>query len=565
MDNIRELFREHSNFFTIYVVEQKFVLGQGRDFFKAYQGKPNYIDTDKMAKKFIFKVLSWINKRIPSIGDMVKVCFNGGSAVGIVDIVIAFSKLFMTQEHQAAGPDSIDPIIIQEGKVLKTYINQLINLHQDSIWAPAIIILLRDNNFERAKELLADCPNGIQVKFIHNNGKHELTKIINVGAKNVEEFITAFSQQCFSTCSHTKQGILINKEWSGNSKIKYYAPRLMKYRTNLLCDEKNEIRPYISACILELENSLKNNKYSQQDIVLLQNFLCILKIYRVFCNDYGGNDIVEAMSLAKKLKNKIFEAYVYKYAFFLENTNLEEQNDLLQKAYDIFIENQMYDNAIYCKNNQLVRQFDTKQIKPKEFSDMVGEATSEVPGLVGMPHLYNNTGIAYMMNAEPDLAMEYFDIGLDYTKTIDRSVQKIALLENKLITKSYYNDNIEFSEIEKLMIQIFDGMVNNEQLPFISSRYAMNLLIIALRKQVQWGKELINKFEITKLLNSGLADNAIGSGQLLAQLNYIDKKYPELNLKSECNIPQKIIPVTGQRQNFIQKSGLNPFYFFTWL
>ena len=76
---------------------------------------------------------------------------------------------------------------------------------------------------------------------------------------------------------------------------------------------------------------------------------------------------------------------------------------------------------------------------------------------------------------------------------------------------------------------------------------------------------MLNKFEITKLVNSGLADNTIGSGQLLAQLNYIDKKYPELNLKLECNIPQKIIPVTGQRQNFIQKSGLNPFYFFTWL
>lgn len=565
MDNIRKLFREHSKSFTIYVVEQKFVLGQGHDFFKSYRGDPNYIDTDKMAQNFIHKILSWINKRIPSIGEMIKACFNDLSPVGIVDIVIAFSKLFMTQEHQAAGPDSIDPIIIQEGKVLKTYINQIVNLYQNSIWAPAIIILLQDNNFERAKEMLSDCPHGIQVKFIRNNGKHELSKIINVGAKNVQGFITAFSQQCFSTCSNTAHNVLINKEWAEDSKIKYYVPRLMKYRTNLLCDEKNEIRPHISACILELESTLKTQKLSQQDTVLLQNFLCVLKIYRVFCNDYGGKDIEDALYLAKKLENDLFEAYVYKYSFFLDNTNLEEQNDLLQKAYDIFIKNQMYDNAIYCKNNQLVRQFDTGRIKPKEFSDMIGEATSEVPGLVGMPHLYNNTGIAYMMNAQPDLAMEYFDSGLEYVKTIDRSVQRIALLENKLITKSYYNEKIEFSEIEKLMIQIFDGMVNNEQLPFISSRYAMNLLIIASRKRVDWAKELISRFEITELMNSGLTDNAIGSGQLLAQLDYMDKKFPELDLKSECIIPQKIMPVTGQRQKFIQKSGLNPFYFFTWL
>ncbi len=565
MEDIQALFRDHANHFTIYVVEQRFVVGKGLEFFKSYRGKPNYIDTDQAAKNFITTILNWILKKIPSVGDILKVCFEGISTVGIIDIVVAFSKLFGTQEHQAAGPKAIDPIIIQEEKVNKFHINHIINLHQNSIWAPAIIILLKDNDFERAKKELSQCPDGLYVKFIRNNGKHELHKVINTGAENIYDFITSFSQQCFSTCSNTRHDIITNQEWAKDSKVKIYVPQLMKYRANLLCDEKNEIKNGLSLLILELEKELKSQKLMQHDIILLKNFLCVAKIFRVFCNDYGGKDITDALLLANELDNEIFKAYVYKYAFFLKNNSIETQNKYLQMAYRIFEKNDMIDNAIYCRNNQLVLQFDTEQIKPGEFSDMVGEATSAVPGLVGMPHLYNNAGMAYMMSAQPDLAMENFEKGIEYSKSVKRSVQRNAIQGNMLITKSYYKEKIEYSEIERQIIQIFDGMVNNEQLPFIASRYAMNLLVVAIRENSAWAKELLHNYDIVKLFNDGLINNSIGTGQLLAQLDYIDQKLPELNLKSQCIIPKHIIPVTGQRRNFIQKSGLNPFYFFTWL
>lgn len=220
MENIQSLFREHTNHFTIYVVEQKFVVGKGFEFFKNYRGKPNYIDSDKRAKTLILKIYRWINKKIPSLGEMIKIGFNGLTPAGIVDIVIAFSKLFAAQEHQAAGPEVLDPIIIQEGKVLKKYINQVVTLHKNSILAPAIIILLQDNNFDRAKELLSESPNGIYIKFIRNNGKTEIDKVINTGAENIEGFIYSFSQQSFSTCSNTRHDILLNKEWAQNSMVK---------------------------------------------------------------------------------------------------------------------------------------------------------------------------------------------------------------------------------------------------------------------------------------------------------------------------------------------------------
>lgn len=286
---------------------------------------------------------------------MIKAIFTDFSPSSLVDTVVALNKLFGTQIHQAAGPEVIDPIIIQEGKIIKKYITQLINLHKDSFLAPTIIILLKDNDFDRAKELLCECPNGVRVKFIKNTGESELYKIINTGADNINNFIDSFAEQCFSTCSQTKHNILLNKEWAENSIIKLYAPRLLKYRANLLCDDKNEIKNYLNDCIDQLE---KPDSLLESDDTLRKNFLCVAKLYRVFCNDSGSADMNDAYTIAKELDNQLLLAYVYKYTYFFEDKSIAEQNQLLEKAYKIFNDNGMADNAVYCKNNILVRQFD---------------------------------------------------------------------------------------------------------------------------------------------------------------------------------------------------------------
>lgn len=562
MEDIKSFFKEHDRGFTIYVVEQKFANGRGLDYFKSFKGKSNYIDTDLIAQKRISKIYNWIQTKIPIISDLVQIGFKRLTPTEIPEIIVALNKLFGSQEHQAAGPDVIDPIIIQEGKVITKYINQLINLHKDSFLAPTIIILLKDNDFERAKSLLSECPNGTNIKFIYNSGQSVMYKVINTGVNDIDTFIDSFAEQCFSTCSKTKHDILLNEEWANDSLVRLYAPRMLKYRANLLCDEKNEIKSYLNECIMQLENQ---RCVTNQENILRDNFLCIAKLYRVFCNDFGGSDIFDAYKIAKDTGNQLLLAYVYKYAYFMEDISINDQNEMLKKANEIFKKNKMFDNAVYCKNNMLVRQFDLGNIYPYQFSDMLGEAISDVPGLVGMSHLYNNTGIAYMMSAKPERAMEMLDKGLEYADSTKRQVQYFAILCNKLITKSYYEEQVEFTEINHIFRQIYDGMVRNNQLPFISSRYIMNLLIIAIRQNRDWGRELLQQYDIIKLLNNGLGNNLLGSGQLLKQLDYIDQKLPESNIKNQCIIPPKVIAVTGRRKDFIEETGLNPFYFFTWL
>lgn len=564
MEDIKELFKDHLSEFTIYVVEQKFVVGRGYNFFNSYKGKANYINNNELAVKRINNIINWISKKIPPIAELIKSSFivKENAFIGTVEIITALSKLFCTQNHQAVGPDVIDPIIIPEGEVSKKYITQLIHLHRESFLKPAIIIMLKDNNFERAKEILSECPHGTNLKFIYNNGNSVLHKVINVGSQNIEDFLTAFSHQCFSTCSKTKHDIILNKEWIENSIIKLYVPRILKYRSCLLCDEKEDIKQSLDLIILQLENHLAAD---DSEMELIKNFLCITKMYRVFCNDNGNKDILDTYEMAKELNNDLLLAYIYKHAYFFPNKDINQQNAMLQKGYDIFSKNNMLDNALYCKNNILVRQFDTNRINTADFLNMLGDAISDVPGLVGMPHIYNNVGMSLMLSANPERALELFDKGLDYSKIPERQVQNIALLCNKLITQWYYGEKIEFATLNKIMIQIFDGMVKNNQLPFISARYAVNILIIAINTNINWAKELLAKYKIIELINKGLKDNLIGSGQLLLQLDYIDQKLPNINIKTKCQMPSHYIEQTGRRKEFIEKTGLNPFYFFTWI
>ena len=61
IEDVRDFFKETDNSFTIYVVEQRFVVGRGLEYFKSFKGTQNYIDSDLIIKKRISKILQTIN------------------------------------------------------------------------------------------------------------------------------------------------------------------------------------------------------------------------------------------------------------------------------------------------------------------------------------------------------------------------------------------------------------------------------------------------------------------------------------------------------------------------
>lgn len=561
---IAKLFRPVDDVFTVYVVEQRFAVGRGYDYLHSYLNTANYVTTDEQIKSRFARIINNIGKNVAPVSSLLSLFSTEIPIASISEVITALCKLFTVHEHQAAGPDVIDPIILQEGKITRRMLTNLININKDSIIAPSIIIILKDNNFERAKQLLSECPDGINIKMIRNSGEETVYKVVNCGANNITEFIESFSEQCFSTCSKTKRDLLLNTEWANDPIVSKYSPSLFKIRASLLFDQKNEIRSELTQTILDIGSETPS---SSRDTDIINCILCVARLFSAFCNDAGGKDIIESHRLAQELNNNILLGHVYRYAEFLPGCSESEKVDLYDKGYQIFRDNQMVDHAIYCKNNKLIHQFYSSSVFPEMFREMQEEAVNSVPGMVGLSHIYNNVGVAYLYCGDSSTAINFFKHGLDYAKYQDRIVQRLALKSNEMIARSYSFDIISEQELYLLLRQIFDGMGLN-RLPFLSADYVLNVLSVAYHQNVKLGAELIHHFPVKELIDRSFATNTMGSGERLLQMQYLAAYYGDtFPLLNVCNIPPQIYLTTpcGKKEEFILRYGFSPFEFNTWL
>lgn len=558
--DIEELFNEHQETFTIYVVEQRFANDKGRKFFNGFKGTENFISSEVEINKFINKITNWLGKNVPNLKNLVTDLLLNQKRAALNEIVLMMSQTFTTYNHQAVGPDVIDPIIIQEGKISKKRLNQLVNLHQYSILQPTIIIILKDNNFNRAKNLLQFCPNGMNIKFICNSGKSTIYKVINKGVDNINLFINMFVTQCFSTCSHTQREILFSEELRDESIISYYTPLMFKIRSKLLYDEKESCKADLNDIIENLSNIPQSD---ERFIYLINCFLCLAKLNRVFCNDSGTQDILDALTIAKEYENNILLAHVYRYAHFLPQTDESEQIPLLKKAQDIFIQNGMIDHALYCENNELILQFNSNKIRPRNFKALSEKAVNDVHGLVGISHIYNNTGVAYLLSGNPYDAIDNFKRGYELARKEDRTVQRLAIQVNILVAESYSLKTIDRIDIIFNMRQIFDSM--GKELPYLSACFVLNLLAIADKQIPELYNELLELFPIERLLQLSLYSNMLSSGPLILQLKTLYEHNHNFDIINRLILPDKTSRISGRRAEFIKHYGYNPFIFYVWI
>lgn len=562
MTEIEKLFTQSNNEFTVFVVEQRFAVGKGYEFFRSYRNTSHFISSDEQMKKVFSKAVETISKNVAPVEKLIKLFTSGFSGLSIAEAITSLCQLFTVNEHQLAGPEVIDPIILQEGKITKKAIAHLVCINKDSVLRPSIIIILKDNDFNRAKPLLAECPDGINIKLIRNSGEEELCKIVNCGADNVISFIDSFSKQCYSTCSNTRSDLILNSEWAENSIVKKYSPVLFKYRSSLLCDQKDNIRDELSLFINDI--SAIHGENDNQEYIL-RAFECISKLYRVFCNDIGGADILDAKRIAQTLNHELLLAQVYRYTEFLPNCSASERTEMYQKGIDIFHKYSMEDHALYCKNNMLIEQFYTNNVVPEEFKEMQVEAINNVPGIAGLSHIYNNVGVAYLYCGYSEIAIDYFKRGLEYAQSQSRIVQNLALESNKMIAESYSFNTIEENRILLLVRRIFDGM-GKEKLPFLASDYILNVLTVAYKQNARFGEELVHSFPIQELIQKGFDTSLVNASERCLQMQYLDVHYGDaFPLLRECNIPTGLNQSSGKRMDFIMRYGLNPFDLEIWL
>lgn len=556
-DNVLELFHEEQNSFTIFVVDIQFATGRGFEYFKKFKGKENYVNSNFLAESMLQRIVSYITRKIPKLADLIDVCF-AVEKVNISHVISALCKLFSVNTHQAVGPKVIDPIIIEEQHVSRRLIAQLVELHRESILRPAIIIILRDNDFNRAKEVLKECPNGLNVKLIRNSGDTEVYKIINKGASSVHDFVDLFAHQCFGTCSKTSRNILLSDEWANNSIINHFIPSVLQIKSNLLYDEKECVKGTINDLLCD---TFKYQNVSLEEEVLIESFACILKLFKVYSEDRAGKNLNDARELAEDLGNEILLAHVYRYADLLGNLNRTQKVELLLQGQQLFLKNGIADHALYCENNMLIQQFYSDNIALRTFQSMQREAQYNVPGLVGMSIIYNNVGVAHLYSGLVDQAVVYFEKGLDYSR--ERIVQRLGLKSNLLIAKHYAYVEISERDILSFVREVFD-LLGVEKFTFISANYIANAITISATISRDLLHSLLYDFSSMKVLQTALQNNQLGSGSLSEQICVAAAKYGISELYN-LKLPQHKSSLSGIRRRFIQNHALNPVIFNAWL
>lgn len=557
--DLDRVFKNIDNDITIHVISKNFANNECADYLRQYKGTKNYINTNEKIKLTIGKILSYIGENAPDVAELIEDCFSPNSYLAVPKAISIFSKLFGTLEHQANEKKHLDPIILEEGKILPKYINQLISLNKDIV-RPRIIVILEDNNLDRAKELLSGCPHNTNLNLICSVEKSETYKIINCGADSPDEFLDAFSKSCLSTCARTNSEVLYNEDWAENSLVRTYGPDILRIRSNLLYTDKTLIRNDLNSVIKKVKNTYVSSETNNK---ILLAFECMLKLFRVFCNDGGKNDMQDALSIAKELDNDILLAHVYRNANFLSQYSLSEKMQLMDNARKIFDDNGMIDHAICCENNKIVKQFDTYDISIDDFIKLQNEALSKVPGMVGLSHIHNNTGASFMTKQHYEQAINAFEEAEKYAFRPERCVQNVAIVSNKLVAQACCHYKIEERALLRALDKIFD---NNEllNLPFLSARYALNIIAVALNQDFGLGIDLLNQFPVIGLIQKSLNTNPLGSGQLLLQMGVLDEKFGKLNMLEKCTVPKKVIGAQGIRGDYIKRTGYNPCSFSMW-
>ena len=311
--------------------------------------------------------------------------------------------------------------------------------------------------------------------------------------------------------------------------------------------------------IHDLENLSADNVYDEK---LIEGLLCTLKLMSVYANDNPSSELKDAYELAKDLDNELLLAHVFRYVDFFKTKDRNEKVECLEKAKTIFTNNKVEDHAIYCENNKLIQQFYTQKVKTRDFKKMHEEAIHNVPGLVGMSIVCNNTGVAYLYTGNPEVAVEYFDKGMDYAE--DRPVQYFGLKCNKLIALDYGLNAIEEKVIRRAISEIIDNF-GTTSFSFITANYLLNLLAIVLRQIPKSYSSIVNDYPIFEIVNNAIKINQLGSGSLSTQLSTLSLHYNQFNINKVVGLKSPNSQISGVREMFIKSNNYSPTIFNAWL
>lgn len=514
---------------------------------------------EKFTKSFLDSV-SDPNNYLAPINTISTGQFDNEQAI-VKDGLITVSSILFSSARKFIEKTYCKHTIWDISKVKENSIISFIEKNQKEFVSPTRIILLMDSNdTDEIKKWLNKCPDSTKLFFINNYNEDDCIKSVvsSVGSENALEFFEFFGKQGFGTCASTPKEILTPDR---DLLLENNAKLLFKFKSNLIDDKKNEIKTDINDSINELS---RINQTSQRNLVTM-NLECIARSFRMLCYDSGVKDIKECLELAKEINIEIISANALKFSHFIP-TDRRSKQQLLMKAAYIFEKNELIDQKIYCINNSLLHEFSLNDHSgiSNEFKSIVKEANSDKCTIAGYPHLLNNFAVSYLFEGNYDKATEIFQDALDYIEPFGKTLQYFAVKSNMFISNFMQNELIN----EEDLLSFVDSIIKTfglHKVNYLISHYVLNVLAVCIKTNLFLYKQIINQYpEIYELFSLGLQNN-MGTGSMIYQMQVLSVKHPDFDLLEKIQKPYKLTEFIGERKNFTDITGFNPFIFNIWL
>jgi tetratricopeptide (TPR) repeat protein len=277
---------------------------------------------------------------------------------------------------------------------------------------------------------------------------------------------------------------------------------------------------------------------------VVQYTLAFVNLWLLYCTERDPGLLKQAHGISESLKDSMLEAHVLRLSsmFKKDATNYRAQ---LDRAASIFTENESPDYAMFCLNNKLVANFYTNDNTVDDYHLIIEGILPLIPTIRGAEIIYNNAGIAHLIDNRLESAIDLFQKGLALNSQIP--VVRLGLLINKAIAHFLSGDDV--GNDVRVALNFASRRVD-QNYEYQLANAIFNSIAMVDRGSDVWS-ELIEK---AKALN------------LFQKVETFDDTTSLFDPLSKAGLyGGRLQQHPGKRGTFISRFGLIPMIYHTWL
>lgn len=274
------------------------------------------------------------------------------------------------------------------------------------------------------------CPPGFIFEEVTPHATLQEYTIENVGCANFRDFVADYTNAVFSTVASTPRPRLDQFDFSEQPLLHELSARLFHLRSKVL--ELGKFDSVEDATALErflIEQQSTHLTGSDATVLLL--FRALNNLFLLYAKERSRGLLDNSMAIACALGDPLLQAHCLRYINLIEQPGPFAEF-CLRGAAERFTVAECYDHANYCVNNLLVGRFYSDQPSADDFERLIGESSELIPNFRGVGIIYNNAGVAHLIEGRPEEARRLFDRGLQKP---NMPLHAVGLKVNRMIAE----------------------------------------------------------------------------------------------------------------------------------